>query len=273
VDLPERQQTLRATVDWSIGLLGDAERSFLESVAVFVDGWTIDAAVTVVWPDEDEALDWPEPLVAHRLVRIDRTDLGPRPRLADTIHEFVAERLAARPDIEDIRHRHADYYRGLAEESDLPLRGVGHTESLDRLQNEAGNLATAVRWYLSHDREPLPHLFRVLFSFWFLRDHENEARIWVDELLPAADSFAVEPRAERLWTAQVSGPETGDDAAAVSAADRIRPSLDRIQDPFLGAVTKLAMSWTLPIHNTLDEALRQASESVQQLRTQDERFW
>ena len=42
MDLPERQQTLRATVEWSVGLLDDAERSLLEIVAVFVDGWTIE---------------------------------------------------------------------------------------------------------------------------------------------------------------------------------------------------------------------------------------
>ena len=43
VDLPERQRTLRATVDWSVGLLDDAERSLLEVAAVFVDGWTVEA--------------------------------------------------------------------------------------------------------------------------------------------------------------------------------------------------------------------------------------
>jgi predicted ATPase len=47
VDLPERQQTLRATVEWSVGLLGNAERTLLETVAVFVDGWTIEAATKV----------------------------------------------------------------------------------------------------------------------------------------------------------------------------------------------------------------------------------
>jgi predicted ATPase len=273
VDLPERQHTLRATVDWSVGLLSDAERAFLEASAVFVDGWTIDAATRVVWPDEDEALEWTEALVRHSLVRIDRTELGPRARLPETIHEFIAERLAARSDVQDIRRRHADYYRALAERADRPLVRIDHTESLERLQSEAGNLASAVHWYLAHDREPLPHLFRVLWSFWFLRDHQKEARAWVDELLPAVDSMAVEPRAELLWTAQVSALEMGNDTAAVSAGERIGPLLNRIDDPFLGAVAKLAMAWTAPIVEALDESVRQASKSLEQLRTQDEPFW
>ena len=48
-----------------------------------------------------------------------------------------------------------------------------------------GNLAAAVRWYLGHDPGPLPHLFRVLWLFWFLRDHLGEARSWVGQLLPS----------------------------------------------------------------------------------------
>jgi hypothetical protein len=72
----------------------------------------------------------------------------------------VAERLQARSDVADIRRRHADYYRVLAERADRPLRGIGQGEWAERLEAEVGNLAAAVGWYLAHDREPLPHLFR-----------------------------------------------------------------------------------------------------------------
>ena len=60
--MPERQQTLRATVEWSVGLLDDDERSLLETLAVFVDGWTVDAAAEVAALDEDAALDLTEAL-------------------------------------------------------------------------------------------------------------------------------------------------------------------------------------------------------------------
>jgi hypothetical protein len=64
---------------------------------------------------------------------------------------------------------------------------------VERLQAEAGNLAAAVRWYLAHDPGPLPHLFRVLWPFWSQRDHLGEARSWIDQLLPSADSLDPRP--------------------------------------------------------------------------------
>jgi predicted ATPase len=149
VDLPERQRTLRATVQWSISLLDDAERSLLEVTAVFADGWTIQAASAVAGLDEDRALELSEALARHSLVYLDSTELGPRSRMLETVREFVAEQLASRPDAAEIGRRHADYYRALAEQADRPLRGPGRREWMDRLQVEAGNLAAAVRWYLA----------------------------------------------------------------------------------------------------------------------------
>jgi predicted ATPase len=77
VDLPGRQRTLRATVEWSVGLLEDAERSLLEVTAVFTDGWTIPAAAQVAGLDEDRALELCEALARHSLVAVDSTGLGP----------------------------------------------------------------------------------------------------------------------------------------------------------------------------------------------------
>jgi predicted ATPase len=138
VDLPERQRTLRATVQWSIGLLDDAERSLLEVTAVFADGWTIQAASAVAGLDEDRALELSEAQARHSLVYLDSTGLGPRSRMLETVREFVAEQLALRPDAAEIGRRHADYYRTLAEQADRPLRGSGRREWMDRLRVEVG---------------------------------------------------------------------------------------------------------------------------------------
>jgi predicted ATPase len=153
VDLPERQRTLRATVEWSAGLLDGAERTLLEVAAVFTDGSTVQAAVAGL--EEDRALELSEALAGHSLVYVDSTPLGPRSRMLETVRAFVAERLAARPDADQVRRRHASYYRGLAEQADRPLRGADQGEWLERLDAEAGNLAAAVRWYLAHDPGPL----------------------------------------------------------------------------------------------------------------------
>jgi len=270
IDLPERQRTLRATVEWSVGLLADAERSLLEVTAVFVDGWTIPAAAQVADLAEAQALELSEALARHSLVYVDSTGLGPRSRMLETVREFVAERLAARPDAVEIGRRHAEYYRALAEQADQPLRGPGQNEWLERLQADAGNLAASVRWYLAHDAGPLPHLFRVLWLFWTRRDMEREARPWVEQLLPAAGALDPQLRAELAWTAAVLAVDTGDDAAALAARERLAPLLAGMQDPFLHAVSQLALAWSSPIAGDLDGALREVAVSLAELRGQDE---
>src|SRR5262249_57074738 len=111
---PERQRTLRATVEWSVGVLEDPERSLLEVAAVFVDGWTIGAAAQVAGLGEDRALELSEALARHSLVAIDSTELGPRSRMLETVRAFVAERLAGRAEAAQVGPRLA---------GSLPARG------------------------------------------------------------------------------------------------------------------------------------------------------
>jgi hypothetical protein len=273
VDLPERQRTLRATVEWSVGLLDDGERSLLETMAVFTGGWTIEAAAQVAGLAEDRALELLEALARHSLIQLDSTGPGPRCAMLETVRAFVAERLAARPDAAEIERRHAEYYRALAGQADRPLRGAGQSEWLERLEAEAGNLAAAVRWHLACDPTPLPHLFRILWPFWYLRDREAEARAWVDQLLPAAGSLDLQARAELEWTATVIATEMGDDTAALAARQRLAPLLAEIQDPFLHGICQLAVGWTSPITGDFDGALREVSASLEELRGQDEPFF
>jgi predicted ATPase len=273
VDRPERQRTLRATVEWSVGLLEDAERSLLETVAVFVDGWTVEAAGQVAGLDDDRALELSEALARHSLIYLDSTGSGPRSRMLETIRVFVAERLAARPDIAVVQRRHADYYRVLAGQADRPLRGTGQNQWLEGLEAEAGNLAAAVRWYLNHDRAPLPHLFRVLWLFWELRDHLGEAREWVGQLTPAAASLDHQARAELLWAAVATANEVYDDTAALAASRRLAPLLDGIEDPYLQAICQLVIGWASPITGDFEGALRQMLGSLAALRAQDEPYW
>jgi predicted ATPase len=271
VDLPERQRTLRATVEWSVGLLDDAQRSLLETAAVFVDGWTMETAAQVAGLDDDRALVLTDALARHSLVQVDRTGPDARARMLETVRAFVAERLRARADVAEIERRHAECYRALAVRADLPLRRAGQSEWLDRLQSEASNLAAAVRWYLAHDPAPLPHLFRVLFTFWELRDHLGEARPWVDQLLPDADGLAPDARAELLWTAAAIANEVGDPAPTVR--DRLASHLDEVDDPFFTASSRLLIASLSALVADVEGVLREASVALEQLRGQDEPFW
>jgi tetratricopeptide (TPR) repeat protein len=274
VDVPERQQTLRATVEWSVGLLEDAERSLLEAAAVFTDGWTVEAAAQVAGLEEGRALELTEALARHSLVQLDPAGDGSRCRMLETVRVFVAERLAARLDAAELQRRHAGYYRALAGQADPHLRGTGQAEWLGRLQAESGNLAAAVDWYLSHDRAPLPHLFRNLLPYWLLaEDILSQARAWIGQLLPAAGSLDPQARAELLWAAAATANQAGDGAAALAASQQLAPLLPEIRDPYLHAVSQLATSWAATISGDLNSAIRQASASLEELRDQDEPYW
>jgi predicted ATPase len=273
VDLPERQRTLRATVDWSVGLLDDGERSLLEVLAVFSDGWAIEAAAQVAGLSEDRALELLEALARHSLIQLDHTGPDPRCRMLETVRAFVAERLAGRPDAADVRRRHAGYYRALAERADRPLRGDGQGGWLERLQAEARNLAASVDWYLANEPGPLPHLFRILWPFWFLRDRQAEARPWVEELRSTAPPLDRQAHAELEWAATVTATEVGDDAAALAARGRLEPLLAEIQDPFLRGICHLAMGWTLPISDDFAGALREVTACLEELHGQVEPFF
>jgi tetratricopeptide (TPR) repeat protein len=240
---------------------------------VFVDGWTAEAAAQVAGLDEDDVLDRSEALARHSLIYLDPADDGPRLRMLETIRAFMAERLAARPDAAEIRRRHADHYRTLTEWADRPLRGAGQREWCQRLDADEGNLAAAVRWYLDNDPEPLPHLFRILWLFWFLRDHLGEAHSWVGRLLPAADSLDLEAQVELASTAAATALEVGDDEMALSAQQRLTPLLDLVEDPYLRAVSRLVASWAAGIAGDLDRALADVADSLEQVRAEGELFW
>ena len=280
VDMPMRQHTLRATVEWSLGLLEDDERSLLEIAAVFVDGWTVQAAAQVAGLEEDRALELTDGLAGHSLIYIDMTDQGPRARMLDTIRKFIAERLAARPDLLEIQHRHAGYYRALAERADRPIRSFGQDGWLQRIKAERANLTAAEFWYLANDPRSLPHLlwvlapFRVLWPSLGVRDVlVDEARTLINGLLPGADSLDPQACAELLASAEVTALEASDIPAAVAARDRLVPLLDKLDDPYLQAVSALLNAWTSVVSDDIERALREVAASLERFRAQDEPLW
>ena len=217
---------------------------------MFVDGWTVEAATQVADLEEDRALELTEALARHSLIYLDTTD-GPRSRMLETIREFVAERLAARPDVGQIRRRHADYYRELAEQADpaaarrraRPVAGGGW-----RRRRATWPPPCAGTW--PRPRAAAPPVPRPVALLVPARPMA-EARAWIEQLLPAAASLDPQPRAELLWTAMVTALDVGDDAAALAARRRLGPLLEGIDDPFLHALCQLAMAWSSPIAGEL----------------------
>jgi predicted ATPase len=270
VDLPERQRTLRATVEWSVGLLDDAEQHMLATLSIFVEGWTVEAAVHVSGLTEDRTLDLLDSLAGHSLVSVDATDVGPRFRMLAAIRDLAAERLAAGADLTDVERRHAEYFGALVENADWPAER--QAEWAERLRTEEGNVRVAIRWFFTHDIAPLPHIFLILWLFWQLRDGMPEGRAWIQELLLRADALEDRAQAELLLISAVTAVEVGDDDSAQAAVEGIEQLEGRIDDPYLESAAQLAVSWILPIVDDFDGALQAASTALDGFRQQNEPF-
>ena len=274
VDLPARQRTLRATVEWSVGLLDDAEQQMLAALSVFVEGWTVEAAVHVCGLTEDRTLDLLDSLAGHSLVSVDVTGLGPRFRMLAAIRELAGERLAAGPDLAVVERRHAEYFGAFVENADRPAER--QAQWAQRLRTEEGNLGVAIRWFFTHDIAPLPHILLVLcqniWLFWQMRDRMPEGRAWIQELLLRADALEDRAQAEVLLVSAATAVEVGDDDSAQAAVEGIERLKGRIDDPYLDSASQLAVSWILPIGDDFDGALRAASTALDGFREQNEPF-
>ena len=145
----ERQQTLRATLDWSYDLLDDAERRGLDRLSVFAGGCDLAGAEAVLADVDLDSLDIDDVLgrlVDKSLVVADVTDAGVRYRLLETIRQYVQEQLEASGDTAEIRHRHADHFVELAEAAGPHLWTRDQLEWNDVVWRDIDNLRAAFDW-------------------------------------------------------------------------------------------------------------------------------
>ncbi len=270
VDLPERQRTLRATVEWSFGLLDEAEQRMLATLSVFVDGWTVEAATEVAHLSEERTLDLLDGLAGHSLIAVDAVDAEPRFHMLGTVRELTAERLADSEALADVQRRHAQHFGALVANAEWPTEG--QAEWAERLLVDEENIRAAIQWFLLHDIGPLPHMFRILWLFWQMRGRMAEGRAWIAAVQHGAGTLDDRARAELLFTAAVTAVEVGDDESALAAVDGLHGLVGHIDDPYLESAAQLAISWILPVVDDLDGALRAASVALDGFRRQNDPF-
>jgi predicted ATPase len=136
-DLPERQRTLRATIEWSHALLDEGERLLFARLAVFSGGRTLEAIEAICNTKGDlpmDAFEGISSLLDKSLIRQEE-GVGGEPRfvMLETVHEFAREKLEQSGEAEEIRRVHAQYFLTLAEEAFPELRGPNQLEWLERL--------------------------------------------------------------------------------------------------------------------------------------------
>jgi predicted ATPase/DNA-binding winged helix-turn-helix (wHTH) protein len=200
LDLPERQQTLRKTIDWSHGLLNEAERKLFRRLAVFVGGCTLEAAEAVCNTNRDLGIDLFEglsSLVDKNLVpRVDRTEAEPRFAMLETIREYALERLTDSGEQPAARRAHAAYCLVLAEEGNPELSSADRARWLTQCDAEIDNFRSALDWlFQTLDLDWGLRLCVALFRFWDMREHLTEGRARLETVLRLAGSDRTKERA------------------------------------------------------------------------------
>jgi predicted ATPase/class 3 adenylate cyclase len=201
-DRPARQQTLRATIEWSYGLLTAHEQAVFRWLGVFAGGCTLEAAEAVC--AAGDVLDGLGSLVDKSLLRLEEPAAGePRYLMLETLRELALERLEASGEAAATRQRHAAYFLGVAERADAAMRRAGQAVGLARLEADHDNLRAALAWTLAEADAGAPvgaaeqalRLAGALSFFWFLRGHLSEGRRWLTRALERAAGVGRETHA------------------------------------------------------------------------------
>src|SRR5271166_2874908 len=231
-----RQQTLRASVDWSHALLTGPERALFRRLAVFSGGFDLPAAQAVTGGADVEryqVLDQLSLLVDKSLVVADDSGGRTRYRLLETVRQYAAEKLNESGEADAVRTHHRDHYTALATVLDAPA-GSDYERRLEQAEMEIDNLRAAFGWSRDNsDLEPALTVVSSLQPLWFTRGHIREGRAWFDAALSDLDG----------------------QRAQVGAAVRARALADKaVLDAWVGDIDSLAQAeQALGIARELDE--------------------
>jgi predicted ATPase/DNA-binding SARP family transcriptional activator/DNA-binding CsgD family transcriptional regulator len=200
---PQRQQTLRATLEWSYNLLSEEERALLRRLSVFAGGWTLEAAEEAVGTDEtaweEDVLELISKLVDKSLVVAEaRAGEVRRYRLLELVRQYARERLEESAEADVFRRRHAEFFLAMAEEADPQLTGAQQQEWANRLEADHDNMRAALSWSLEREPETALRLAGTLARFWEMRASFVEGSEWLEAALHQSDRVEAATRAKLL---------------------------------------------------------------------------
>ena len=224
-DLPERQYTLRNTIQWSYDLLSQEEQRLFRRLAVFVGGCTLEAVeglCSMLGSGGISVLEGLTSLLDKSLLQhMEQRQGEPRLRMLETLREYGIEALEASGEMEATRQAHAHYYLLLAEEAEPELAGPQQAEWLERLEQAYDNLRAALLWYLErgeveHNSEMALRLVGALGRFWEARGHWSEGWNFIERARAGSKGVAVSVQVKAL-------------NAAAYLLDHLENDIDRAQ--------------------------------------------
>lgn len=180
-----RQQTLRAMIDWSFNLLSEQEKHLLRRLAVFIGGWTLEAAEQVCVEERGglDILDLLTHLVDKSLVNMEESAEDVRYRMLETTRQYAREMLMMSEETRIYRDQHLEYFLKYAETAQLELRGRKQAEWMSLLETEHDNLRAALEWSQGTRPELGLRIAVALIDFWDTHGHLTEARRWLETML------------------------------------------------------------------------------------------
>lgn len=244
-DLPDRQRTLRATIEWSHDLLSAEARALLAACSVFRGGASLGMIESVCGPlsASTNVLDGLQELADQSLLR--RVH-APEPRYAmlETIREFAAGSLEEMPEAALIRRAHAAAFLALAEEAGRPSAGQSQRYWIDRLRAEHDNLRAAIDWYYREDPGEGLCLANSLWMFWSLRGYYSEGRWQLRRLLdlvPDVTAVRIRALAGAAWLAIDQGDYEDADRLLADCASLSRRMEDKVGEGLAAAFLARSM--------------------------------
>ncbi|WP_216329264.1 ATP-binding protein [Deinococcus aestuarii] len=249
-DLPDRHQTLRATIDWSYSLLAPEEQRLFARLGVFVGGWSLEAAEAVCNVDGDlDVLEGLTSLTEKSLVRQlpgDEARFG----MLETLHEYALERLTEAGELGSMRARLADHALARVLELRDALRGPEQARTYTRLEVTRPNLLAALRVWLERRPERLGDFARTLGWMWSLRA-DYEAAPLLDEALGRAHTLHGSPRGWVLYARSVMEFRRGAFGEAERLARDSLAAFGEAGDPGGGAYARNALGLSVMPHDRI----------------------
>ena len=212
-----RQQTLRASVDWSHDLLADDERVLLRRLGAFVGGFSLDAAEYVGAGESVDAyavLDLLSSLVDKSLVQAEERGPLVRYRLLETVRQYALDRLTEAGERSPTFAHHRDWFLALAEQAAPALETSRQKEWLEVLDRDAANYVAALERSTATDGEQALRLAVALGSWWFARGRYAEADAGYAQALAAGADAPRGLRARALWGRAARAAADGESDAA-----------------------------------------------------------
>jgi non-specific serine/threonine protein kinase len=184
----ERQQTMRAALEWSHALLSTEERVVLRRLGGFAGSWTLSAAETVCAEDGVDVVLVLGDLVDKSMVVLTSTEGEARYRLLAPVREYALGKLAASGEYELVNERHCAFFVTLAEEAESEIHGADQVAWIHRLDEDLDNVRLAVRTGLA--RGDVDSVLRLTGGLWWYvwqRGHMREGVTWVDPALEGSE--------------------------------------------------------------------------------------